>query len=269
MIISDHKKFIFTHIQKTGGSTIHNSLQSFFDHRETLHERAKAFDKQGDYNIFNPRLKVRKHLKQSQIIGLDPSYEVLFNEYFVFTFVRNPYDLIYSRFLQNLYQGRLRRPPNKFPTNRTKRKIFLGMKVHKFNEYFIASGTRLQFNYILPGYTDFIGHTERLITDFQDICRILNLEEIELKSVNVRTESKPTCDPHNMKWDDYKYLDKYERRTIKLVNKRYAKDFEYFGYQKQDPKDFPMKVDRSDDSIGVRSIFRTLQRFTKILHPFK
>ena len=260
MIISDNKKFIYTHIQKTGGSTIENTLRPYFDHEDILYKRAKKIDKQQNLNLFNPKSKLRRHLKHRQIIIVDPLYVNLLNEYFVFTFVRNPYDLIYSRFLQNFHKGRLRK--------HSKRR-FHGMKIDKFNTFFIHSGTRLQFDFIIPRYIDFIGHTERLSDDFRHICHVLNLGKIDLKSVNIRNKPKPACDPHNMKWDDYKYLDKYERRTIKLVNKHYARDFDYFGYQKLDPKDFPTKVDKSDDSNYVRSLFKKLQRFSTFSHPLK
>ena len=244
MIISDKKKFIFTHIHKTGGSTIERSLKSYFDHEEVLYERAKKLNKQEYFNHIKPVLKIKQCLKQHQFLEIDPLYDVLFREYFVFTLVRNPYDLMYSRFLQNLYPKRKREKSNRYNWKQKIKKIIMGRRIEDFNHNFLLSGARLQYDYIIPEYTDFIGHTENISNDFQKICAILNLGEVDLKIKNVRTDPKPPCDPYKMKWDDFKYIDKYNRQSIKLVNQRYAKDFEYFGYQKLDPKEFPRKIEK-------------------------
>ena len=39
-----------------------------------------------------------------------------------------------------------------------------------------------------------------------------------------------------------KYLDKYERATVELVNQYYRDDFERFSYDLLDPSDFPREV---------------------------
>ena len=246
MIISDRKKFIFTHIHKTGGSTIEKSLKSYFDHEEVLYEHAKKLNQQEYFNHIKPVLKIRQCLKQHQFMEIDPLYETLFREYFVFTFVRNPYDLIYSRFLQNLYPKRRRKNLNRYFWKTKIKRILLGKRFDEFNYNFLVVRPTLQLHYIIPEYTDFIGRTENLNDDFRKICGFLKLGEINLKNKNIRTNPRPPCDPRDMKWDDYKYLDKYERSTIQLVNKRYAKDFEYFGYQKLDPKCFPEKLEKGD-----------------------
>ena len=85
---------------------------------------------------------------------------------------------------------------------------------------------------------DFVGYVERFETDFQKVCQILKLNDVERVNANVRNNPKQECDPHDMKRSDYKYLNKYTKTAIEIVNDCYAIDFESFGYQKIESRRF-------------------------------
>jgi len=102
MIISHQKKFIFVHTYKTAGTTIKSELLQYSRYRERLISTVylkyfiylinQIFDsgKNGNKWISG----VPKHASASEIceyIGEDK-----FNEYFKFSFVRNPFDWLVS-----------------------------------------------------------------------------------------------------------------------------------------------------------------------------
>jgi len=89
---------------------------------------------------------------------------------------------------------------------------------------------------------DLVGYTERFDEDFKKISAILNIEQVQIENKKVLTEPKAPCDPQNMTRSDYKYLDRYDRKSIETVNELYADDFHHFGYQMLSPSDFPEKM---------------------------
>ena len=81
MIISHSKKFIFIHIYKVAGSSIFNVLNNY----ESLFRRIKR----KAYKKFNKNAYPH-HLKIIELKKILP--ENIFNNYYKFAFVRNPWD---------------------------------------------------------------------------------------------------------------------------------------------------------------------------------
>lgn len=75
-MISLHKKFVFVHVNKTGGTSIVEALSQFEDRTEedVLH----------DHSAF---------AAYKRVLGLD-----LWNEFYTFGFIRNPYDRMVSAY---------------------------------------------------------------------------------------------------------------------------------------------------------------------------
>lgn len=167
------------------------------------------------------------------------NYFDLFERYFKFTFVRNPYEKLYSSFMQDIHAWQSYKI-----WHSVKKDIFLSIG-ENFNrymqEYVYESDIKSDWDYIhfCPMHEfatidnelclDWFGKAENIENDLQELSKLLNLDIKKHQDANIR--SKPST--------NIKYLDKYTRETITLVNEIYSKDFELFSYPMLDPKDFP------------------------------
>ena len=167
------------------------------------------------------------------------NYFDLFEQYFKFTFVRNPYEKLYSSFMQDIHAWQSYKI-----WHSVKKDIFLSIG-ENFNrymqEYVYESDIKSDWDYIhfCPMHEfatidnelclDWFGKAENIENDLQELSKLLNLDIKKHQDANIR--SKPST--------NIKYLDKYTRETITLVNEIYSKDFELFSYPMLDPKDFP------------------------------
>ena len=97
MLISHKKKFIFVHVPKTAGSSLTSALQSFC-HQPKDEAINRLLSKIGvNTNWFGPYLNAkygRKHTTAQQIKLIYPAE--VFNDYYKFAFVRNPWDTMVS-----------------------------------------------------------------------------------------------------------------------------------------------------------------------------
>lgn len=169
-MISPQYKIIFQHFPKTAGTSIENALCP------------------GIRSNFRGKHWNAKELKNY--------YEEYWNTYFKFTFTRNPWDRIISKFLFRQKRFNETRTFKKFIKDQTNIHLkALGGKDHEF---------------------DFIGRFENLQKDFQVICRQIGVQ-LELGHFYWNRKRKH-------------YSHYYNNETKLLVEKRYACDIEYFGY---------------------------------------
>lgn len=170
--------------------------------------------------LFNKISKVRKVKKDS----------VICKNNFKFTIIRNPYDRLVSLYLNKI----------KNPNAKDFRKgIFCGfLKYNKFyenmpfNEFVRVihsipdkiSDPHLKSQYLHISdnkgniLVDYIGYFESLEKNYLEICKRLNI-------IN------PPKLPHEEKSKREDYKNYYNEKTKKLVEERYCKDFELFGYK--------------------------------------
>jgi len=175
---------------------------------------------------------------------LASEYAPLMEEYFKFTFVRNPYDKLYSGFIQDLYAAK------SYPRwIDAKGRLIdeIGDNFNKYMQEHVANSDILNdWKWVcftpLHAFThkdgiyrlDWFGRTENLEADLHILSQKLGLAIGNVENKNVR---QPPL-------GEQKYLDKYERRTVELVNDLYAFDFEFFGYEKLDPLLFPERLNQ-------------------------
>jgi hypothetical protein len=196
MLISDSKRFVFVHIQKTAGT----SLGIFL--KESV-EDLKSCGK-----------------KHTPLRELEERYD----SYFKFCFVRNPFDRLVSWYAMI---ERLRHASEKTEVQRQvldRAKSFSdfilnceeitsrsGWKPFKYN----------QIDYITDRNgivaVDYIGRFETLEKDIAEIREILGI-------------AKDRAFPHINRSDHKNYRDYYDSLTKKVVEERFARDLEYFGY---------------------------------------
>jgi len=217
MLISYNHKFIFFHIAKVAGISIRNALKEYSQEPEAF--KVKRPPKKLPNNKPNPFYEMWKsfllHAKAKEAKTELP--EEVYNNFYKFAFVRNPWDWQVS-----MYHFILKE------TSHVKHKLVKSMT--SFDEYlewvistenpYPKGATKLQKDIITDCdgklIVDFVGRYETLVPDFNQVCRTLNIET-SLPSLN-RTIHR-----------DYKSYYSSEK-TKKMVGQHFKEDIELFGY---------------------------------------
>jgi hypothetical protein len=217
MLIShEEPKFIFIHIQKTGGVSISNLLRRYSP--TTTPGRGLR------------HISARRALKQVE----NP------DDYFKFAFVRNPWDRLVSWYTMidearkgvadgtaepmtrrlikknNLFKYVLRCGPtfDEFVINCTE-KQWMG------NGYYSFTFNQLRYLTDKNGevLVDYIGRFENLAQDISHVFDMLDLEASQLEI------------PHENRSAHSHYSEMYTPETREIVRKRFRRDIEFFGYE--------------------------------------
>lgn len=250
MIINEEKRFIWFWIPKTAGFSVWNTLKEY--HACKFAEKmAKTPGVNQKANFVYAKdidlLICPAHITFDQLINSKILNDI--NIFFKIAFIRNPYDRFYSAYLEITKKNATR-----FLNDAVMQKI----KVASFNQFIQEEVdiNRIRFDprfvNMIPGYNythhnninqmNFIGRNENFEEDFKKVCDILGIDK-PLKSANIRTAPENCVEKTvNNKTLCYKYLEKYESQTIKIVNELYARDFEFFEYELLDPNNFPEKI---------------------------
>jgi hypothetical protein len=187
-MINHEHRYIFIHIIKTGGSSIEKTFRG-----RRVHKFAKKYKKQ---------------------IG---SKE--WNNYFKFTFVRNPWDKMVSQYfyIQKCRGGNY---------DLTFREFILAFEYCTESEYILGNGIAVKFNPIqLPWIldddgnclVDYIGRFETLQEDFNIVCDKIGVPRQQL--------------PHENKTKHKHYTEYYDDETRSIVARKFAGDLKRFGYK--------------------------------------
>jgi len=190
-MISDRHRFIFVHINKTGGTSIEKVFAPLADQEDVPFKHA-------------PVAHYKKHFPDR------------FDSYFKFSFVRNPWDWLVSRYYWSRdHQGLIDYSfPEFLDRLETGRELSPGAK-------WMEAALAPQLDRLtIAGKiaVDFVGRFERLHDDFHRLCLALQLED-------------PPALPHVFKTDHAFYADYYDDRTKALVERLYAADIGAFGYR--------------------------------------
>lgn len=197
----DHtKKIIFVHIPKNAGESIEICLGGYKDKKKLW-----GFEKG----------VVLQHLKACELqekIG-----DQVFNDYFKFTFVRNPFSKCLSEYFWEKTHFNESLNFNDWV------KLKLGDLInHSENNTKIRQKHNLeQYKFIYDTsdncLVDFIGRFEKLQEDFDLICDRIGISRQKL--------------PHENKSEHKHYTEYYDDETKQIVAEKYAKDIKYFGYE--------------------------------------
>lgn len=207
MIISHQRKFIFVHNYKVAGTSIKNSLKAYNNHglRDRGRLETLKFIMAGHPWIFSSQFGV--HITAAALKAQLPAK--IFNSYFKFGFVRNPWDWQVS-----LYTFMLK------DEQHFQHKLIKSMK--DFDEYIdwrVHNDLHFQKDFFYEGdacLVDFIGKFERLDNDFEKVCRSIRVDATL---------------PHlNKSRDDNAYLKYYSSASAAMVSQAFKTDIELFGY---------------------------------------
>jgi hypothetical protein len=216
MLISHQKKFIFVHIMKNAGQSIESALLPSSTHNALHLFLYRAYRRVARYTRIPVILPFRwhpqpmwHHVTAHQIrerVGAE-----MYDSYFSFAVVRNPWDWMVSRYHYTLKD---KRHPAHQRVSRMK----------GFTEYMLWRCTP---EHIGPSQKDFVfspdGHSivnfiiryENLAQDFNEVCIRIGVEAA-LPRINV-TKHRP-------------YQELYTPDLVDLVRRTFAADIELFGY---------------------------------------
>lgn len=218
MLVSHGYKLVFVHIQKTGGDTVSRLLN---DSIPDIH-----------------------HVNVKHGFAVDAAKDLgQWNEYFKFAFVRNPWDRLVSwysmirdaekiRWHEALGDRRKRSHLRQRRENKLWRYVldnsstFDEFVVNCTDEVEVAKGVFYSFAYNQLDYItdsrdnvliDFVGRFENFGSD---LLKVYNRLGIELDSI-----------PHENRSTRGHYSSFYTPETKMIVEKRFKRDIEYFGYK--------------------------------------
>lgn len=209
-MISHKHKCIFVHIPRCGGNFINN----FFNYSTPPSTKDSDEYEIDHYPLFR----------------YNDLYSDVFDEYYKFAFVRNPWDRMLSEFFYKKY-GKQRGgdwgPSERFINcSNIEFKEFIRRLDKKFDEVksmiktnqFLVSHFMSYHEYLSdPSTMDFIGKLENFDEDFTKLCSKFDIEYNPLPRIN-SVEHKH-------------YTEYYDDETCQIVAERYAKDIEHFGYE--------------------------------------
>lgn len=194
-------KCIFIHVPKTGGSSINRALHN---------GEYYAVDHQLPHDLVQRRPKI-------------------WNEYFTFAFIRNPWDRFVSAFLYNTrtaFSLRDRKQPVKglrtslldfnynfddFIDKTDRGRIVASFQFRPQTVWLWSQDNKpLNFN--------FIGRYEKLQEDFDYVCEQLGLEKTKLSVNNASPRKKH-------------YTEYYNDKTREIIEDMYKTEIEYFNYK--------------------------------------
>jgi len=239
MIISHRKRFVMFKPWKTASSSMGARLEPFDES-----PYSKFFD-------FNPHLNrvVHQHLTCADFAGLPESRL----GYFAASFVRNPYDRVYSGFRQ--LQKDLREQPRAAYPQPWIRDLVMKQLAENSAQLRSASfqfdgwldlvgddqiyeaGRNTNFP-LHPAHcwthiagrqaVDFIGRVENFEADFQSFLERVGIGTLPPVNSNVvELEGGAAANPHG-----YRYVDRMHARSLGKINRLFERDFELFGYER-------------------------------------
>jgi len=236
--INHEKKALFLHNVKCGGvyvrenlmkyygfqsfaGSIHHKYEDFFDDKSRIN-----YNEDLDYHTIRNKGKYRYYYSHQHVD------KKIFDEYFIFTFVRNPYERIYSAYcyLKRLVSGTgMTRNSKENPDYFKDFKTFINNMDNVNNisyyhafipqyEQFINDNNELKISYI--------GKQETLDDDFINILNLIGFDDIKHidEIINDNKLNKTNI-------SENKFLEEYNEEILLFVNERFKKDFETFGYE--------------------------------------
>lgn len=215
MLIDHAHEFIFVHIRKTGGTSIGTSL---------VQDRGGV---PGHHGTYAGGLCIG----HSSSVYIKRTYPVEWQQFFTFSFVRNPWDRLVSRYFwsKNAQKALLEKECATFErfVQRIKdQKPLFGPEFSSWNsghnlyhtrESILATQYDQLYDESGKQLVDYVGKFERLQEDFDIICDKIGVSRRKL--------------PHENKAKHTPYWACYSDESRSIVAELYKNDIEHFGYE--------------------------------------
>jgi len=208
--LSYSHRFIFIHVYRAGGNSVSAALSPYstVPHR-TLLARVPLARRLAKRQLYSLRGYNYGHIKARELkAALPPD---VFDTFFKFTFVRNPWDWQVS--IYHYIRQRIDHPEHA---------LFKSLRT--FDEYLDwrinVKGAELQSEFVLSEsgdmLVDFVGRYETLAEDFDAVCDRIGIE---------------CALPHINRSRHGDFREYYTPETRALVEEVYKADIELFGYR--------------------------------------
>ena len=213
--VNHNKKALFIHIPKNGGSYISNVLSTYYGFKTYYLQRNdhKIFCNGIDNSVDKHENKIHGTLMYyktsnyiNKIMGMD---DYKWNTYFIFTFIRNPYDRIVSGWS---YINKYNIPFKNYLN------ININTCSYDYWHVFMSQTRHLISNNGKIHNMSFIGKFENLENDLHILLSKLGFTHI------IHKTSKKNSSIHK------EYISYYDNDTIIKVNELFKEDFTTFDY---------------------------------------
>jgi Sulfotransferase family len=208
MIVSHQYKFIFIHINKCAGSSMTYAIAPHLGEEDIVLGVTPEGEKLS--REWKKKNGLHKHATAAQV--KEVLGDEIWNSYFKFSFVRNPWDMLVSTYhwwLETSWDDE----------KGTSQKI---KDLKNFEEYVLSPYCRKRgcFEFLTDRegnvLVDFVGKQEYLEQDFAYICGKVGLPNIDL--------------PHRNASQHMSYMEYYDQELRKVVRRRFVKDVKTFNY---------------------------------------
>jgi len=206
MIISHKYKFIFFAIPKTGTHSVRQALREHMG-PEDVEQVGLFVQKRFSF----PELKdfTSGHVSVRQI---QPALaDAVFNDYFKFAFVRNPFDRFVS------YCSFMSRHNGAFAANPREFMKYILTQLKPLDHLLFKPQCEFVLDHHEKLAVNFIGRNESMQNSYDEICSTIGITPVKLGVVNSSLH-RP-------------YMEYYDSELLELVASQYRKDFDLFGYQ--------------------------------------
>jgi hypothetical protein len=209
---SHELKCIFIHFPRTAGSSIEKFLMKTDDIYGPKTSVYSGKDNTKKMVVENHHTSAADYIKQNG--------NEIWEEYFTFSFVRNPWDWFVSNFFWDLFQYERAKAENR--PIKYRRNFIVNECGSDFTTY-VKKGAERPDWFVFTQVSDFIGKP-----DF--IGRFENLEK-DVKFICNRLGVKYENFPFENKMNRTKYTDYYDNETANIVYNLFKKDIENFNYK--------------------------------------
>ena len=175
-------KFVFIHVPRTGGTSIESQLKKRF------------------------KIEGNKHQSMFEIMG-----NIDVSEFFKFTFVRNPWDLVISKYFAPYYSN------INYLSGKT-----LSYFLENYSPAINEAGDSF-FDFFNPDDMDFIGRFEDRDKGLEVISQKIGIDLDPHFSVKNKEMQKAKSKK--------KFWEYYDEETIEIVYNKYKLDIDYFNYK--------------------------------------
>lgn len=221
MLISHKHRFIFFACGKTGTTSIEAALKQYDEGGPVKQEIERQLRSSG--RLIKPGVKLSrtiKHIAPQLFRELVP--DDMWNGYYKFVFVRNPWDWMVSQYFFNFKAGYLKRRGlvklTAADVDRVREKLRT-LKTVRTETRAAEGGFQYRFTVDADGapLVDYVGRFENLRDDYRTICRNIGIETVDLPALNTSGHRQ--------------YRKHYNAASREAVYKAYWKDVEVLGYR--------------------------------------
>ncbi len=231
MNISHRHKYLYFVIPKCGSASVRHALQAFTDEGYPV---TQSIGQHVPYDRFWSQYADAERCR----------------DYRTFTFVRNPYDRVYSAFLQDFSVSQRYESWSRLKTpifDQTGNDFGAYMRDHVAHAN-LSSGAWMNFCPMVA----FTHHDDRMVLDWVGRAETL-ADDVERLGVFLGVTPEPVARYNDLGQRvgaapvEGKYRRYFARDAVEQINELYRADFEAFDYAMWDPQEFPTEPEERVD----------------------